>query len=837
MPVGIVKGSFSAGELSPDIYSRIDIQKYAEGAKTMRNFISIPAGGAANRPGLRYVATTKDSTKASRLIPFSFNTEQTYILEFGDQYMRVFKDGEAVLEPVQTITNITQANPAVVTTSAAHSYNNGDRVYITVVVGMTEVNGAYYTVANKTATTFELAGVDSTGYTAYSSGGQVARLFELVTPYVEADLFRLQYVQSADTMTICHPSYAPRNLTRTAHYAWALNTITIGPGVSKPTGLGAAYTGSGTGVDYDYVVTAVDKETGEESIASTSAGVTNKDLSNSGDYCTLTWTTVSGFRYNVYKDQYSSGFYGFIGSSENGTFIDRNVSPEYAIAPALETRNPFSGAGDYPGVVGYYQQRRMFANSDNDPQKIWGSQSANYENFNVSQPAQDSDAVTFTIVSQEVNEIRHLVTLKRGLFFFTSGGEWLASGSGDNEVISPTSFRADRETTYGCSYVRPVTVGPNIVYVQEKGSTVRDLEYSLEIDGYSGNDLSILANHLFDKKEIIEISHASVPHSLLWAVRNDGTLLGFTYLKEQQVWGWHRHDTAGKFESVATVGEGQEDVPYFIIRRRINGAWVRTIERMDTRIVEDVQDAFFVDCGLSIDIPVAIEGATQADPVVITSTGHTLANNDLIDIVDVEGMTELNGKRFKVVSVAANTFELQDEDGNDIDGTAYSEYLEGGYYRKAETTFTGLDHLEGETVSILANGSVLPQQTVTSGAITLSTAASRVHAGLPYTSDLEPLPFTLATPAGTAQHRKKRISRVHIWVKFSRGLWAGPDENNLTEIKQENSALDAPTPLSTDIIEQAVTGGWSKDASVLIRQLDPLPLWVTGLVPEVTVGN
>lgn len=836
MPTGVAQTAFSGGEVSDEIYSRIDIEKYVQSAKTMRNFIAVAAGGAANRPGLRYVATTKDSTKASRLIPFSFNTEQTYILEFGDQYMRVFKDGAAVLEPVKTITGITQANPAVVT-STAHGYSNGDVVYIASVVGMTEVNGYYFTVAGVTANTFQLSGIDSTAYTAYTSGGQVARLFELTTPYVEADLPLLKFVQSADIMTICHASYAPRNLSRTAHYAWSLSTITVGPGVSKPTGLSSSYTGTGTGTDYAYVVTAVDKETGEESISSTSTSQTNKDLTTSGDKLTLTWTAVAGFRYNIYKDQNSSGFYGFIGSAENGQFIDRNIQPEYAIAPALATRNPFSGAGDWPGVVAYYQQRRMFANSDNDPQKIWGSQSANYENFNVSSPTQDSDAVTFSIVSQQVNEIRHLVPLKRGLFFFTSGGEWLAAGTGDNAVITPSSFRADQETNYGCSNVRPVVAGPNIIYVQEKGSTVRDLEYSLEIDGYSGNELSVLANHLFDKYEIKEMDFAKVPFSIVWAVRDDGTLLGMTYQREHQVWGWHRHDTAGKFESVAVVGEGQEDVAYFIVRRRINGSWVRTIERMDTRIVKDVRDGFFVDCGLSIDIPVAVEGATQANPVVVTSTGHSLSNGDLVDIVGVEGMTELNGNRYKVANVAANTFELQDEDGVDIDGTAFSIYLEGGYYRKAESTFTGLDHLEGETVSILADGSVLPQQVVSGGAITLTVPASRVHAGLPYTSDLEPLPPNMVTKAGTTQNRLRRISKLHFWVRLSRGAWVGPDAANLTEIKQDNALLDSPVELRTEIVEQVVNPSWGKDATVLIRQVDPLPLWITGVIPEITSGS
>ena len=176
--------NFTAGELTPKLAGQVDFKKYNNGVEEMQNMTVFPQGGATRRYGSRFVAEVKDSSKATRIIPFEFNITQSYILELGHQYIRFYKDNGQITNASKTITGITQANPAVVTVSS-HGYSNGDDVWINSVVGMTQVNGRRFRIANVTTNTFELQGVDSTGYTAYASGGTAADVFEIASPYRE----------------------------------------------------------------------------------------------------------------------------------------------------------------------------------------------------------------------------------------------------------------------------------------------------------------------------------------------------------------------------------------------------------------------------------------------------------------------------------------------------------------------------------------------------------------------------------------------------------------------------------------------------------------------------
>jgi len=232
--VELIQPSFSKGELSPELHGRVDINAYRTGLATARNAVIHTYGGVSRRQGTKYIAPVKDHTVSPRLIEFLFKTSDKYILEFGDQYMRVIRNDGHVLESSVNISGITQANPGVVT-ATSHGYSNGDEVYIESVVGMVEVNQNRYVVASATANTFELthqvtgANIDTSSFTAYSSGGTVARIYEISTPWSIADVYKLTYTQSADVMTFCHSSYRPRELTRTGHTSWTISDINIGP--------------------------------------------------------------------------------------------------------------------------------------------------------------------------------------------------------------------------------------------------------------------------------------------------------------------------------------------------------------------------------------------------------------------------------------------------------------------------------------------------------------------------------------------------------------------------------------------------------------------------------
>ena len=243
--------NFTAGELTPKLFGQVDFKKYNNGAETLENLTVFPQGGAKRRYGSKFVCEVKDSSKATRLIPFEFNIEQSYILEFGNLYIRFYKDNGQITEATKSITAITKANPAVVTASS-HGYSNGDDVWINDVGGMTEVNSRKYTVANKTTNTFELSGVDSSSYTTYTSGGTAAKVYQITTEYTDSQLADLQFAQSADVMYITHPAHEPTKLTRTGHTSWTIADVDFEKGPylddnTTDTTLTASATTVGTG--------------------------------------------------------------------------------------------------------------------------------------------------------------------------------------------------------------------------------------------------------------------------------------------------------------------------------------------------------------------------------------------------------------------------------------------------------------------------------------------------------------------------------------------------------------------------------------------------------------
>ena len=817
-----IQPAFTAGEIAPSLHGRVDLAKYAIGAKTIKNFIVHGHGGVTNRPGKDFIGATNDHSKRSRLIPFSFSTVQTYALEFGDQYMRVIKDGGYVLEPSVVITGATQANPVVVS-AAAHGYSNGDEVFIAAVVGMTEINGFRFIVANKTAGTFELTGIDGTGYTAYISGGTVARIFTLVTPYLEVDLPLLKFAQSADVMTITHTEYQQRDLARTDHHIWTLSVITFAPSTAAPTG--EAATGSGTS---NYKVTAIAEETLEESLPT--AAIDGGALPS-----TITWTDPGGIeRWNVYKED--NGLYGFIGSTETNSFIEPTggITADTSLNPP-KARNPFSSSGNYPGAVAYFEQRKCFAGTNNNPQKEWMTQVGNFVNMGKHIPLRDDDAFDFTLNSLKVNQIKHLVPMEE-LLALTSGSEW-KTGSGDLGFTLPNS-RTRQQSAVGCSDVSPVVIGDTVLFVQEKGNSVRDLGYEVGSNTYRGKDLTLWANHLFRGFEIKEWAFAQVPFSVIWCVRDDGKMVALTYLKDQEVWAWHQHETDGVYESVCSISEGQEDAVYVIVKRTIDGATKRYVEKMHTRYFDTIEDAFFVDSGLSFgsDFEV-VSGATQANPVVVTATGHGFSNGQEVRFTHIEGMTELNQHYFKAANVTANTFDLQNTDSVDIDGTGYGAYVSGGEVRETITEVTGLDHLEGKSLAILADGSVHAPRMVVDGSITLQRAASEIHAGLGYISDIETLDLASQVD-GAGQAKYKKINKLTLKVERSRGFWAGNSEETLTEFKQRiDEDYGVPTRMHTGIEPIIMDPSWNPHGRLLVRQIDPLPLTILAVIPSVNIGG
>lgn len=593
--------AFNGGEITPSLYSRAELAPFQTGVAVCRNYQVLPTGALENRPGTEYVLETKDSSKASRLIDFEYSAEQTIMLEVGDQYIRFHTDGATIVETAVAISAITQASPGVFTT-ATHGYSIGEWVFLTGIVGPDELNNRFFIVntvpTTETLTLTKLDGtvLDTTSLTAYASGGTMARVYEIATPYLEADLFALHYTQDNDVMTFTHPSYQQRELARIGGTNWTLTTLAFTAGISPPTGLAMVASGGGP-TDYFYKVTAIGESELEESIASAAVNDVN-DLSIIGRTNRLTWNAVTGaLRYKIYGTS-NEGVYGYMGETEGLSFIDNNILPDQTRTPPV-ARDPLVGAGNYPAAVEYFDQRRIFAGTENDPQTLFATRIGLDSSFHYSIPSRDDDSIIVKLKARKVHQIRHLVPLE-DLIVLTSSGAFKVDSASSDSVITPTTIRAKPNEHIGCNNVQPVLTKASAFYVQALGSNIRQINYEFSANSYISKDQSILARHLFKNYTISDMAYSRGPESVVWAVRSDGMLLGQTFLPEHQVEGWHRHDTeeaAGFFESVAVKQEGEEDVPYFVVRRVINGRTVRLIERLRSRNFAVTDDAFFVDCG------------------------------------------------------------------------------------------------------------------------------------------------------------------------------------------------------------------------------------------------
>lgn len=443
--------------------------------------------------------------------------------------------------------------------------------------------------------------------------------YEVATPYAEADLFDLHYVQSNDVVTIVHPNYAPRELRRLGVVSWSLTTIAFASALAAPGSITAvATTGSGS-TTYTYKVTAMGADGLDQSLASASASCTN-NLLTTGNLNTIGWAAVAGAaRYRVYKE--SNGLFGYIGQAVGTSFVDDNIAADISTTPP-EANDPFVGGGNYPAAVSYFEQRRCFAGTVNEPAKLWATKSGTESNLTYSIPSRDDDALQFRVAARESNAMTHLAPLG-DLIALTGAAEWrIASLNGD--ALTPSTLNVRPMSYVGANGAQPLVVGSNLLFASARGGHMRELGYSTDARGYTTGDLSLRATHLFDNFDIVDLAYAKGPYPTVWAISSTGMLLGLTYVPEQQVGGWHWHDTAagGAFESVCVIPEGAEDVLYLVVRRTINGATVRYIERMGAGQFVALDDAYFVDCG-----------ATYSGAAVSSITGLTWLEGQTVSIL------------------------------------------------------------------------------------------------------------------------------------------------------------------------------------------------------------
>ena len=759
--------SFAGGEVTPEFYGRIDDVKYQTGLATCRNFVVFPHGPVANRSGTKYVNEVKDSTKKTRLIPFTYSTTQTMVIELSPGTIRFHTDGGTLL-----------------------------------------------------------------------SGGSP---YEISNPYAEADLFDIHYVQSADILTLTHPNYEPRELKRLGATSWSLDVVSFTSPISAPSTPSVTASGHTTGkYDYSYVVTAVAANGVSESEASSSNSA-NGNLLETGGIVTISWSAVTdASRYNVYKLQ--GGIYGYIGETTGTSIIDDNIAPDLGKTPPVYD-SVFAATGDYPGAVSYFEQRRVLAGTTNEPQNLWMTRSGTESDMSYSLPIKDDDRIAFRVAAREANTIRHIVPLTE-LILLTSSAEWRIT-SVNSDAITPTSVSVKPQSYVGASNVQPMIVNNSLLYAAARGGHVRELGYNWQSNGFVTGDVSIRAPHLFDNHTIVDMAFSKSPYPVAWFVRDDGKLLGLTYMPEQQIGAWHQHDTlGGEFESVCVVAEGNDDVAYFVVKRSINGSDVRYIERMPGRWFRNPEDAFFVDCGATYDgtntgsTTMTITGGTNWDAdedltITASTAKFTTGGSDINDAIVI---TDSAGVKYTltITAVTSTTVATVRTDKTlpaALFATATTDWA------FARNTIGGFTWLEGETVNILGDGAVHPQKTVTGGEITLDSPAVVVQAGIPITSDLQTLPLALQIE-GFGQGRYKNINQAFLRVSESSGVFIGPTTDLLTQYKQRTTEPYGSAPaLQSQELRMSISPSWNDSGQIWVRQSDPLPITVVGMTLEVSIGG
>jgi hypothetical protein len=679
--------------------------------------------------------------------------------------MRFYRNNGPVLLTAQNITGATAANPVVVTYSGSDTYANGDHVQIASVLGMTQLNGRRFKVANVNAgaNTFELqdlAGnnVNGTAYTAYSSGGTVAEVYTVTTPWAEADLFQLKFTQSADVLYVAHPSYAPRKVSRTAHTTWTIAAIDFldGPYLSVNS-TATTMTLSATSGATTITASAVTGINDGQGFLATDVGRAVRVKTSGAAYG---WGKITGI------------------TSTTVASITLTQAVGATTATATWRLGLWSDTTGYPGCTTFYEDRLGWGGSTAAPQRVDFSKTGDYENmastaYDTSATVANDNALSFTLNSGDVQIIRWMDDSDQGLLVGTVKAEWSVRPSSLNEALTPTNVKATRMTGYGSANVSPVRTGQTSLFLQRSGRKIRELAFVYTENKYKAPDMTVLSEHI-TVGGVKEMAFQQETQSLVWAPRNDGVLLGFTYERDQNVIGWHRHVLGGVsssggaapiVESVASIpsADGTRDETWVVVKRYIGGRTVRYVEYL-AKMYErgDAQeDSFFVDCGATYD------GSTTA-------------------------------------------------------------------------TVSGLWHLAGETVTILADGATHPTKVVSAlGVVTLDRQALVVQIGYGYNSDVATLRNNSGAADGTAQGKTMRKHKITFRLHDSLGIQIGASfdatgAGKLTRATIRTSANNAneAVPLFSGDLTVDYEGDYSKNDLICWRFDQPLPGTVLAVMPQ-----
>ena len=791
---------FNTGELSDRLKGRVDLEKYKHGCETLENFIVLPEGGVSRRGGSHYVADVKTVALSTRLIPFQFNDEQAYILEFGNLYFRIYKDngrvesGGSAVEVTTTyvaadLFSLKVAQSADTMYIAHKSYpprkitRSSHTSWAIANVSFSKPPEDFATVSNEVANGG--FAVDLTSWTDQSTNAD---------NHIEGGGGILQLGSAGSGTAIAEQNLGVLVATT---YTLSFNYIDIFDSAIGDSAIGVRIGSGSGGVD---VLAAQTFTPGFHEIAFTG--------NTSANYLQFRTTVVGNARITAVKVTRDSG----------GT-VD---------------------ADTYPGAVTFYQQRLYWGGTTNKPQSFWASATGDFENMD--QRTGDADnALQFAIAADSLDTIQWLAAAK-DLLIGTFGSEHSANGGVEN-AVTPTSIDVRLQSAFGSSSVAPINAGIALLFITRGGKKIREMVFNFQLDGFVAPDLTLLAEHITNTG-ITQAAYQQDQESIIWCSTSSGELIGMTYLPDQKVIAWHRHPLAPTkaglrpiVESVAAIPDPANGVDqvWVVVKSTLGGATTRSVQYLDPYIN--------VDQGLTLDNGVAITGLTSATPPVVTAVSHGLIDGNEVYIKGTwqhtTGTTSVNNKIYTVNNKTTNTFELQTIDPTpaNVDGTGFGAFITGGTCHKGVNTVSGLDHLDAETAVYFVDRLTVVHgpMTPSSGVITIPNSALVFDgdAGLVFTSTLTPVRPEFGSPQGMTQGKRKRWSQIGLRMEDTLG---GTVNGDNIEYEEADLTMNQNVPLFTGdkILD---TTDYDPDGFIKVVQDQPLPMTLHAIFGELDVGE
>lgn len=824
--------AFVSGEVSPEFYGRRDLTKFPLSLATCENFFVDYRGGLVNRPGTQFIAML--APQPHILVTFS-TLQYDLCLLFLESWMYVLRDGAFVLVSGGSVSGTADASGTV---TAPNSFADGDLVFV-------EVDGrtGIYSVSGSSGSAFTLH--DAANKPPVGAV-EVTGCYKLSHPYTTAELDKLRFFQEGASLILTVATSPPRELTYSADDSWNLSTITAE--VPNSPGQPTLTVPSGGNYESSYVVTAVIGGVETKPSVATKASGYNEPADNPTESIKIEWTGVTGAEdYYIYRSLHyptgrlpSAPEYGYLGRTTGLDFTDRNVTPDFTKSPP--NYKTYWGAGNYPSVYGRFQQRGFFSGFPQDPLAVVASVPGRRTLYTVNSPPIATDAFKYELDSQTGRPIHSLLPLRYGLLVFDQQGITQLKGAGMGDPISATEATAEVQSYTTVAPIQPIAINLDVLYTTEANTEVNAMVYTEYTNSFKSQNILILSSHLFGEGRAVEqITWLPEPHKVVAFSREDGQLIYLTYESTQDVYGWARLRTAGRFVKHTMVRENKTCLLYHTVERNLLGAEVMTIERDVPRKERGYDRNWFVDCGAELPLTrpaytaraEKIVGDPQGAWAFVAEGGLTASPDDVLYIG--EGM-------FRVESVVGQTARLipmaVDEEDRYYTVASFRAGKGEWGFGPRNNRATGLWWLDGQKVSVQADGDFWTDLTVTNDEVSFDGQAARVLAGLPYECVAETLPLGLADTM--LDGAPIALRGVALRQLNTRGLAVG---NSYQEVEVLPSRQVEPwdTPLSRQsgifVLPWLGRGKWAVEQRLTFVQRYPAPTSILGLVFNIDPGD